>query len=532
MSLWSRFFRSSVGEQYQRGIKFFNEGDYDQAVRCLEEVVAGDRSRESPIAKLSAFYAAEARSKLGIAEFHRGNYDRALEHFESALKVNPHYPDLYYYLGVVYHKRNDLERSVENLKHATDLHPNYAEATCYLGIVLHEAGFFEQADACFSRALALSRESPNPLSHLLVDKIESKCFEHPVLRELKQAVVENSNFETKVREGHRCFNRGDFESAVECFEQALAFQPSYADLHCKLGLCYLELGKPERAAECFANALEQNPTYTEAHYSLGITLYRLKRYDESCERLRSATELEPDYADLHCRLGVAEMSLGNYHAAKCSIERALEISPGYARANYMLGLLLHQFGFPAEFDRGTQRLGAGDWREAAASFKRLIAKNPDHADARCLLGTACLNSGETEEAERQLAMALEINPNYVEAMKQLALLHFRMERYDKAKRLIERALELHQDYADLHKILGDICLAHGELPAAARSYENALAANPDFADAAHGLVICLRREGKGDESDRVLGAFLERHPADAAARLLVTDDRMELEPDQ
>ena len=71
MSLWSRFFRSSVGEQYQKGIRYFNEGDYDQAVRCLEEVVACYKSRESPIAKLSAFYAAEARSKLGVAEFHR-----------------------------------------------------------------------------------------------------------------------------------------------------------------------------------------------------------------------------------------------------------------------------------------------------------------------------------------------------------------------------------------------------------------------------------------------------------------------------
>jgi len=114
LSLWSRLFHSATGDQYHKGIRYFNDGDYDHAIECLEQVVVEDRTRESPVAKLGAFYASEAHSKLGVAEFHRRNYDRALEHFASALKINPHYPDLYYYLGVVHHKKNDLPAAIRS----------------------------------------------------------------------------------------------------------------------------------------------------------------------------------------------------------------------------------------------------------------------------------------------------------------------------------------------------------------------------------------------------------------------------------
>ena len=247
MSLWSRLFRSSASEHYQKGIRYFNEGDYDRAVEYLERVVTGEKSRDSAIAKLGAFYAAEAHSKLGMAEFYRGKLDRARSHFKTALGVNPHYPDLYYYLGVVYHQKNDLDSALEHLTKAVELNSEYAEATCYLGITLHDAGFFEQASQCFTRALELSRIGANPLSRLLVEKLDSRYFEHPQLQELKHVVMENSSFQNQVKEGNDAFNRGDYDQAVVCFGEAARLKPGYADLQCRLGFSrHTALGsKPE-----------------------------------------------------------------------------------------------------------------------------------------------------------------------------------------------------------------------------------------------------------------------------------------------
>ena len=142
MSFWTKLFRGGKDDEYQKGIKLFNDGDYDGAVKVLEKVIAESKSKGSPIAKLGAFYAAEAHAKIGVAQFHRGALDEALHHFETALKENPHYPDLYYYLGVVNHQQGNLEDAIQHLDQAARLNENYAEATCYLGIVLHDAGYF------------------------------------------------------------------------------------------------------------------------------------------------------------------------------------------------------------------------------------------------------------------------------------------------------------------------------------------------------------------------------------------------------
>ena len=38
MSFWTRLFRGAAGENYEKGIRLFNEGQYDEAARILEEV--------------------------------------------------------------------------------------------------------------------------------------------------------------------------------------------------------------------------------------------------------------------------------------------------------------------------------------------------------------------------------------------------------------------------------------------------------------------------------------------------------------
>jgi len=113
VTFWTRLFRGGSEDDYQKGIELFNSGDYDGAVEVLEKVIAEAKNRQSPIAKLGAFYAAEAHAKIGIARFLREDLDESLKHFEAALSENPHYPDLYYYLGVVYHQQGDLDRAIQ-----------------------------------------------------------------------------------------------------------------------------------------------------------------------------------------------------------------------------------------------------------------------------------------------------------------------------------------------------------------------------------------------------------------------------------
>lgn len=247
MSFWTRLLRGATGDQYHRGIRLFNEGNYDEAVRVLEELV--DHRRANPFAQLGAFYAAEAHSKLGLAHFHRAELDRARHHFEVALSENPRYPDLSYYLGAVEHRAGNHAGAIEHLTRAIELNPDYAEASCLLGLALYDAGYFEQASEAFGRALDLVRRHPHPLSNVLIEQLDARAFDLPALQELREAVANTSNFTDAVREATNAFNVGDYERAVALFATTVDAHPNYADLHARLGLSRMEADDAAGAVE-------------------------------------------------------------------------------------------------------------------------------------------------------------------------------------------------------------------------------------------------------------------------------------------
>jgi cytochrome c-type biogenesis protein CcmH/NrfG len=66
----------------------------------------------------------------------------------------------------------------------------------------------------------------------------------------------------------------------------------------------------------------------------------------------------------------------------------------------------------------------------------------------------------------------------------------------------------------------------GEAGAARAAYTQAASLNPDYAEAVFGLVIALRREGRGREADQSLRKFIANHPENIMARTLLTVDSM------
>jgi len=148
MSLWGRIFGLEKNQEYELGIQYFNEGKYELAVSELEKVIE-NVGHSDPVYALGMFYAAESHAHLGMAKYHAGDLDGALEHFDKAVAENPTYPDLFYRMGVIYHDRGDVDKAVEMLRKAIGLNTGYFEAVCYLGMLLYEKDEREEADILF-----------------------------------------------------------------------------------------------------------------------------------------------------------------------------------------------------------------------------------------------------------------------------------------------------------------------------------------------------------------------------------------------
>jgi len=544
LSFWGRIFGVEKNPEYELGIRFFNEGRYQEAVEALEKATAS-LGPGDPTYALGMFYAAESHVHLGTARFHAGELDAAFEHFSIAVRENPTYPDLYYRMAVIHHQRGELEESLAMLHRALGLNGSYFEATCFLGIVLYEKGDREEADRVFSRALELGADNPGPISKFLSEHIAGRVTEIPPLASLREIIYTDTDFDSLMREGVESFNTGHFDRAAGLFNDAAGLHPDYADVRFKLGLSLLRHGDHEQARAQLLEALRINEHYTEARFYLGVSYLDERLYREALPHFERASSEKPGYADLQCYLGATYFYIGELKAARAALDRALEISPGYAKARYYYGLLLYAQGEkkdaveylagglpgvdspgPANVNLALVYLKEGNLEDAMHVLKEVLEAGGETADVLYFLGEVYMRMDRPAEAEDLFRRSIAINPGFLRAREKLAVLLIRREDYSGA----EKALgENGEDFADIYKIMGDIKYCCGELDAAEKLYRRSLKVNSEYSEAVISLALTLRKKGCEEEADVLLGKVLEIEPENVIARNLVGRGPLDLE---
>jgi tetratricopeptide (TPR) repeat protein len=545
LSFLGKIFGLEKNPNYERGIKYFNEGKYELAVEALEQVVA-KAGHNDPVYALGMFYAAESHAHIGAAKLHAGDLEGAREHYETALKENPTYPDLSYRLGVIHHRLGNPDRAVENLRSAIELNSGYFEAICYLGIVLFEKGDREKADELFKKALEIGATSPSPISKLLSDHIHGRETEIPPLSDLKRLVQTDAEFDLLLKQGLEAFNTGSYDLAAEFFGEAAAVHPEYADVRFKLGLSHLRRGDHQAARREFGEALRINARYTEARFYLGISFLDTREYRRAREAFEAAVADKPDYADLQCFLGATCFYLGELERAKNVLERALELSPGYKNAQYYYGLLLYTIGEHREaveylssaINEGEERgagglslalihLREGNLEQAMTILRDIREAGKESADVLYFIGEVHLRMRNLEEAETYFRQAIEVNPGFLRAREKVALIRIRGGDYRGAEEVLGSPAV---QFADLYKIMGDIKFFGSDLDAAEQCYRKSLKVNAEYIEASLSLALVLRKRDAFEEAETVLQKVLELDPENIVARNLLGRGPLDLEP--
>jgi len=84
-------------------------------------------------------------------------------------------------------------------------------------------------------------------------------------------------------EGSHLLESGQHDSALKCFDTALALQPDRADTLVKLGSALDRLGRTDEALKSFDRAIELDDSLATAYLNKGGIFNRLARYDEALQ---------------------------------------------------------------------------------------------------------------------------------------------------------------------------------------------------------------------------------------------------------
>lgn len=174
---------------------------------------------------------------MGIDRYKEGNYQRAIEDFSDAIRLNPHIAPAYNYRGSSRRLLGDRQGAIKDYHFALQAIPKNA-AIVYnnLGIARSNLGEKEGAIAEYDRALRI-----NP--HLL-----SAYYNRGVARA----------------------EMGELRGAIQDYSQALRINPNLASVYYNRGVARAELGEKQGAIDDFTAALKINPNLASAYYNRGL----------------------------------------------------------------------------------------------------------------------------------------------------------------------------------------------------------------------------------------------------------------------
>ena len=204
-----------------------------------------------------------AHNNLGVDLASRGQIDKAIAHYRTALEINPNYADAHDNLGHALAGRGELDEAIAEYRTALKLKPDFAEVRVNLGIALIGRGELDEATVHLRKAL----ES-------LPDDVQAHISLGAVLARRRQ-----------------------YDEAIAHYRKALEIKPDYAEARNNLGLALTDRGELEEAIAQFLKALEIKPDYAEAHASLGLALADRGRLDEARAHYLKALDLASAHGD-------------------------------------------------------------------------------------------------------------------------------------------------------------------------------------------------------------------------------------------
>jgi Tfp pilus assembly protein PilF len=142
----------------------------------------------------------------------------------------------------------------------------------------------------------------------------------------------------------RPFSRGDFEGALEYFQDAVKRDPEVADNWFRLGLCCEKTGDVDRAEKAYRKAVALDDSLAVASNNLGVLCLKSGRVDEAIDLLLRAAAKQPDLVIVYCNLVDCYQAQKRWSEALAACEKGLGYDSRHVALHYALGVTLVSLG--------------------------------------------------------------------------------------------------------------------------------------------------------------------------------------------
>jgi len=215
-----------------------------------------------------------------------GDHSRAAKFYSRALKLDPARTDIHVQYGNMLKEVGRYKEAESAYRCALSQSPGDGEIQLQLGHLLKLTGRTEQAAEAYAEA---QRVLPDSAIH----SPELRNRRAWPLRSGSDALLDEAQCETHIREGDRLRDAGRHEDAAEAYRAALAVAPSRTDIRVQYGNMLKDSGRLAEAESVYRVALAERPDDADIHLQLGHCLKLQGRHRDALEAYLRATTLAP-----------------------------------------------------------------------------------------------------------------------------------------------------------------------------------------------------------------------------------------------
>ena len=309
-----------------------------------------------------------------------------------------------------------------------------------------------------------------------------KDWDTGIQRLLKSISPESSKAEDQLRAGHAKVKQGDYEDAINNYDQALHLKPNFPIAYYSRGIAKHTLGQYSDAISDFDQALQQKPDFADVQ-AARQEIIQIKAAEASLHSQNTQTQSEQTASNITLNpvASPGDPGLAEAYYRQGLRKEEMEQQYGAALADYNEAIRLK----PDETDFYRRRVSVnrklGRFEDVVADYSVLIDRNSRDASLYCGRGHAKQQLGQYKAALADCNEAIRLDSNDARSYAQRASTHAQLKQYAAAFVDYNKAIQLNPDEADFYQQRISLNKDLGRSEAVIADYSELIRLNPNNA---------------------------------------------------
>jgi tetratricopeptide (TPR) repeat protein len=388
----------------------------------------------------------EAYYNLGIAYFNNRDFDNALRQFDIIIQSLPNFEKPYFGRGLIYMRKKQFPQAKADFIKVTEFNPNDFQPFFYLGQISVNLKQYKDANSYLKKASDLNPDYGPIYFEMGNIYFNQKKYRLAIPHYKKAVELDPENYTCHQRLGESFYRVQTYFSAYTEFKKILEVSPNDAEANFMLGItaykqavlgelieAFLEMFDPDLAAEqrkkrgvqgteterrevynemadAFLKAHRARKNFVEATFNLALTYHEMGRLDDALIYYKEAISVRPDLVRAHVKLAKLHEDRLEKELALAKYKEIVSVDPAYFVAHPTLGPLHNYINI---LDMVLQELDSN------------LKQNSNDIQSNLTLAKIYYAQGFHGKAANIYRKILSINPNDREAKKMLAQLERR-----------------------------------------------------------------------------------------------------------